>query len=85
MGCSNPHPHGQIWASDQIPSIAATEDFNQRTYYAKNNSPILIDYLRSELSKDERVIAENDEWAAVVPYWAVWPFYAYPQKTCGKL
>jgi UDPglucose--hexose-1-phosphate uridylyltransferase len=74
MGASNPHPHGQIWACDQVPTIAEIEDVNQREYYIKNNSSLLVDYLRSEKSKEERVVIENEEWAVVVPYWAVWPF-----------
>lgn len=74
MGASNPHPHGQIWASDFIPNEIATEDRNQQAYFAQNGRALLLDYVEREIECDERVIAENDDWVAVVPFWAVWPF-----------
>lgn len=74
MGCSNPHPHGQIWAGNQLPNVAVAEDRNQAKYHAKNGSVLLLDYVRSEMVKDERVIAENEHWVVLVPFWAVWPF-----------
>jgi UDPglucose--hexose-1-phosphate uridylyltransferase len=74
MGCSNPHPHGQIWASDFIPNEPAKEDRQQRAYWQKNSSPLLMDYLNRELQNGERVIVENDGWVALVPYWATWPY-----------
>lgn len=74
MGCSNPHPHGQIWATEHVPNIPATEDKNQREYADKNDSCLLCDYLKVELEQKERVVCENDYFAVVVPYWATWPF-----------
>lgn len=74
MGASNPHPHGQIWACSFLPNEIATEDVNQRTYYWANRSPLLLDYAVLESERQERVVVENDNWIAVVPYWAVWPF-----------
>jgi len=74
MGCSNPHPHGQIWASDFLPNEATAEDLQQRQYLAQNGSPLLLDYARLEHQRRERVVCENNGWMAVVPYWAVWPF-----------
>ena len=74
MGCSNPHPHGQIWASDALPNEAAAEDRNQRAYAAANGAPLLVDYARHERQRRVRVVHENASWLAVVPYWAVWPF-----------
>lgn len=73
MGCSNPHPHGQIWAGSAIPSLPATEDRMQREYAARG-SVLLEDYLSQELAAGERVVFQNEFWAAVVPFWAVWPF-----------
>ncbi len=73
MGCSNPHPHGQIWALDALPSEIAIEDKQQRQYYQEHGTPLLMDYGQLEQS-GERVIVENDCWLAVVPYWATWPF-----------
>ncbi|MCU0475413.1 MAG: UDP-glucose--hexose-1-phosphate uridylyltransferase [Anaerolineae bacterium] len=74
MGASNPHPHGQIWACDFLPNEAAAEDRHQRAYYEQNGSLLLLDYANLEAERQERVIAQNDDWLVVVPYWAVWPF-----------
>lgn len=74
MGCSNPHPHCQIWASNFLPNEAKLKDVNQYKYFEKHSKPLLQDYLQKELTKNERVVYENEEWVVVVPYWAVWPF-----------
>ncbi|MDJ1016386.1 MAG: UDP-glucose--hexose-1-phosphate uridylyltransferase [Paracoccaceae bacterium] len=74
MGCSQPHPHGQIWASDFLPNEIAAEDAHQRTWLAETGRNMLVDYAREESERRERVVVENDDWIAVVPWWAVWPF-----------
>jgi UDPglucose--hexose-1-phosphate uridylyltransferase len=74
MGCSNPHPHGQIWATEHVPNAPARELVQQREYHAQHGRPLLSDYLRLELAERERIVAENSEWVALIPYWAVWPF-----------
>ncbi|HXU62670.1 MAG TPA: UDP-glucose--hexose-1-phosphate uridylyltransferase, partial [Polyangia bacterium] len=74
MGCSNPHPHGQIWAGSALPSDAAAEDRNQREWAQRTGSPLLIDYAEREARLSSRVVCENDQFLAVVPFWAVWPF-----------
>lgn len=74
MGCSNPHPHGQIWAVDELPNIAAREDACQSAYHRQNNRVLLVDYAGLEQNRQERVVAENEHWLVVVPFWAVWPF-----------
>jgi UDPglucose--hexose-1-phosphate uridylyltransferase len=74
MGCSNPHPHGQIWASDQLPDIPAAEDDRQQRYLRDNDSVLLLDYARREIELGHRIVAQSDHWVAVVPYWACWPF-----------
>jgi len=74
MGCSNPHPHGQIWAEELVPVIPAAETKYQKKYFEKHESPLLIDYLKSELEKKERIVFENNSFAVVVPWWAVWPY-----------
>src|SRR5690606_29908338 len=73
MGASNPHPHGQVWALDALPTEAARELTSQRGHFAKHGSPLLFDYARSELERGERVVERNDQWLAVVPYWASSP------------
>jgi UDPglucose--hexose-1-phosphate uridylyltransferase len=74
MGASNPHPHGQLWANHRVPQIPSVEDERQARYFAEHGSPLLVDYLAAELAAGERLVVENETWAAVVPYWAVWPF-----------
>lgn len=74
MGCSNPHPHGQIWAQKSLPSLAHKEDCQQRDYYQHHASPLLLDYAQRELAAGERLVCVNDHWLAVVPFWAAWPY-----------
>lgn len=74
MGCSNPHPHGQVWAQRSIPCEPNRELRRMRQYFNKNDSPILIDYLELELSLKERIVYTNKSFAALVPFWATWPF-----------
>lgn len=74
MGASNPHPHGQIWATRELGHIPAAEDRHQRAYREARGSPLLLDYARLELEKSQRLALENKSWIVVVPYWAVWPY-----------
>lgn len=74
MGCSNPHPHGQIWSSSNVPTEPAKESKTQKEYFGKHGTTLLGDYLNAELEKRERLLVENDHFVALVPYWAVWPF-----------
>lgn len=74
MGCSQPHPHGQIWAHDFLPSIPAREEENQLAYYKKHGSNMLVDYAAREIEAKARIVVETEHWLAVVPYWAAWPF-----------
>jgi UDPglucose--hexose-1-phosphate uridylyltransferase len=74
MGCSQPHPHGQIWATDFVPDEPATEDVQQREYFARNGRPMLLDVAAAEESAGARVVVLTTHWLAVVPFWATWPF-----------
>ena len=74
MGASNPHPHCQIWASESLPNKPARELDSQLEYRAARNSCLLCDYLKVELESKERMVCENTTFAALVPFWAVWPF-----------
>ncbi|MBS0478641.1 MAG: UDP-glucose--hexose-1-phosphate uridylyltransferase [Proteobacteria bacterium] len=73
MGCSNPHPHGQIWASDFIPDEVAIEDAQQRTWFDAHGRPLLLEVIERE-ADGERQIEANEHWLAFVPFWATWPF-----------
>jgi UDPglucose--hexose-1-phosphate uridylyltransferase len=74
MGCSNPHPHGQVWANSFIPNQVANEDQHQREYFLKHHRSLLLDYVQKELEHQERIVVNTEHWVAVVPWWAVWPF-----------
>jgi len=74
MGCSNPHPHCQIWASSFMPNEAAAKDKNMKEYFDKMGSNLLLDYAKQEVEKNERIVVQNDDWLGLVPYWAVWPY-----------
>lgn len=87
MGCSNPHPHGQIWGIDALPNEPAREDRHQRDYFKSRGRVMLVDYADLEMERRERVVVENDEWLMVVPFWAVWPFETIllPRRSIGRL
>lgn len=74
MGCSNPHPHGQIWASRHLPSEPARVDASQREYYMNHGTQLLVDYAAAELRDGTRTVDANEHWLVVVPYWAQWPY-----------
>ncbi|WP_024871419.1 galactose-1-phosphate uridylyltransferase [Tolumonas lignilytica] len=74
MGCSNPHPHGQIWANSFLPNELAREAQTQQQWLAEKGTPMLLQYARQESQSGERTVVETEHWIAVVPYWAAWPF-----------
>ncbi len=74
MGCSNPHPHGQVWASMGLPSEALVENREQKNYFLEHRSIMLLDYLQLEMKQRERIVIENEHWVVLVPFWATWPF-----------
>ncbi len=74
MGCSNPHPHGQIWANKTIPMLVLKETQMQKEYMDRHDRCLLCEYTARELETQERVICSNTHFVALVPFWAVWPF-----------
>ncbi len=74
MGCSNPHPHGQVWASDFLPDLPAREDRQQRDWLQRYAEPMLLMLARDEMADGARVVEANDDWVVIVPFWAAWPF-----------
>ena len=76
MGCSNPHPHSQIWASSRIPTEPAKELIAQQDYLREHDRCLLCDYLRQEQTETQRIIVANEHFTALTPFWAVWPFEA---------
>ncbi len=74
MGCSNPHPHGQIWATRHLPNEVEKETHRQTEHLLKHGRPLLLDYLDQEIKKEERIVFANDDFVTLVPFWAIWPF-----------
>jgi UDPglucose--hexose-1-phosphate uridylyltransferase len=74
MGCSNPHPHGQIWAQSSLPTEVEKTQNNLQAYFDKHGSNLLQDYLNEELKMNERIVIENEHFVALVPFWAIWPY-----------
>ncbi|MCU0619407.1 MAG: UDP-glucose--hexose-1-phosphate uridylyltransferase, partial [Gemmatimonadaceae bacterium] len=74
MGCSNPHPHGQIWAQRSVPREVAAETAQQAAYHARHGRSLLADYVAQELARDERVVFADAHMVALVPFWATWPY-----------
>ena len=87
MGCSNPHPHSQIWSTAHIPNEPAKELVCQEEYRSQHGSCLLCDYVQAELEQGERIVAQNDYFVALVPFWAVWPFEVMlvSRRHCGSL
>ena len=74
MGASNPHPHGQIWATRHPPNEVHKETDRQGEYLIEHGRPLLVDYLERELKLGERVVFANDDFCVLAPFWAIWPF-----------
>jgi UDPglucose--hexose-1-phosphate uridylyltransferase len=74
MGCSNPHPHGQVWATSWVPDEPAREDERQRAWLAEHGRPMLLDVAEREAADGARMVVQSERWIAVVPFWASWPF-----------
>jgi len=74
MGCSDPHPHGQIWSSERLPREVDKELTMQRAYYDQHQHTLLADYLAEEHRRQERIVYQNNHWTVLVPFWAAWPF-----------
>lgn len=87
MGCSNAHPHCQIWSSSFLPNEIRIKDGYLRDYYMRNKKPLLIDYMQKEIIKKDRIVIENRDWVIVVPFWAVWPYetMVLPKKQVTRM
>jgi len=74
MGCSNSHPHGQIWSQSTLPNEVVKKEKQQYDYFVEHKKSLLEDYITQELKLKERILFENDSFVVLVPFWAVWPF-----------
>lgn len=87
MGCSNPHPHGQIWAQEHVPDEPAKKQIGQLKYFKKHGATLLSDYLTEELKQKERIVLEHQHFVALVPFWAIWPFETMiiPRRSMARI
>ncbi len=85
MGASNPHPHGQIWASRSLPNEIVAELGGQGEYFEKHGANLLVEYGAMEIAAGERIVARNTTFLAVVPFWAVWPFEVLVLPTARRM
>jgi len=74
MGCSNPHPHGQVWATSFLPNEPAAEDQYQLAHFAEHGRAMLLEIAEREAAHGQRVVVQTEHWLAIVPFWATWPF-----------
>ncbi|MCS4200978.1 galactose-1-phosphate uridylyltransferase (family 1) [Salinibacter ruber] len=74
MGCSSPHPHGQIWAQQTLPNEPRKEAETQSSHFERTGTTLLADYLEAELEAGEQVVLQNEAFVVLVPFWAVWPY-----------
>ena len=76
MGCSNSHPHGQIWAQSSVPQEVAKKGLQQLRYWEQHGRSLLLDYVHQEIAEGTRLVSQYDDFIALVPFWAVWPYEA---------
>jgi UDPglucose--hexose-1-phosphate uridylyltransferase len=74
MGCSNPHPHAQLWATSSLPNEVDKERVQQAAYFRQHGRPLLLDYLEAERADGTRLVCDSGRAVSLVPFWAVWPF-----------
>lgn len=87
MGCSNPHPHGQIWATSSVPNIPAKELLQEKKHLDEHRTCLLCSYLEIELKEEKRIVYQNEDFLALVPYWATWPYelMILPKRHFGSI
>ena len=87
MGASNPHPHGQIWASSNLPNEIAKELATQAEWFRSHGRTLLSDYLALELEREDRIVCRNEHFVTLVPFWAVWPFetMVLPRRAMARM
>ncbi len=74
IGVTLSHPHGQIYGYPFVPPIPARELQMEREHLLAHDSLLMEKWLELELSEGKRVIFENERFAAVVPFFARYPF-----------
>jgi UDPglucose--hexose-1-phosphate uridylyltransferase len=87
MGASNPHPHGQIWAVSDVPTLAQRKAERLAAFHRSHGRDLLGVYIEEERKREERIVAESEHWVWLVPFWAVWPFETMllPTRRLGRI
>ncbi|HLK47255.1 MAG TPA: galactose-1-phosphate uridylyltransferase [Bryobacteraceae bacterium] len=73
IGVTMPHPHGQIYAFPFVPPLVQRELDAAADYLRDHDECIYCRILRDELTSGERLVTQNADFAAFVPFFARWP------------
>jgi UDPglucose--hexose-1-phosphate uridylyltransferase len=87
VGVSNPHPHGQIYATNFVFKTIETEAAVSRRYFDEHRRALFQDILRSELDDGRRILFENASAVVFLPYFARYAYECYvaPKDTHASL
>jgi UDPglucose--hexose-1-phosphate uridylyltransferase len=81
IGVTLHHPHGQIYAYPFIPPHIARELEQSLAHREKTGRCLICDIINEERSDGRRVVAENESFIAVVPFFARWPYEVHIYST----
>ncbi len=87
VGVSNPHPHGQIYATNFVFKTIETEASASRRYHQEHGRPLFQDILRSEQDDGRRILFESGSAIVFLPYFARYAYECYvaPKETHASL
>jgi UDPglucose--hexose-1-phosphate uridylyltransferase len=77
VGVSNPHPHGQIYATNFVFKTIEIEAAAARRHYDEHRRVLFQDILRSELEDGRRILFENASAVVFLPYFARYAYECY--------
>jgi UDPglucose--hexose-1-phosphate uridylyltransferase len=87
VGVSNPHPHGQIYATNFSWKTFDTEHEAQRRYRAETGRALFADILAAEQRDGRRILYEDEHTLAFVPYFARYAYEVYiaPKRRVARI
>ena len=87
VGVTLPHPHGQIYAYPFVPPRMARKVEQFREYKVKTGKNLIASILENERKDNLRIVAENDSFTALIPFFARYPYelHIYPNRRAQAL
>ncbi|MGC4086320.1 MAG: galactose-1-phosphate uridylyltransferase [Polyangiaceae bacterium] len=87
VGVSNPHPHCQIYATNCVFPAIAMEVDSSRAHFAETGRVLFQDIIEAELADGRRIIAQNQQALAFLPYFARYAYETYvtPRRSCASI